>query len=897
MARNNVTIRDILAHLTFARAAKLLGSDGRRLLSSGSRGCGSEFDPARDVRFTADSLIMNVGDAEVTLSLPDTTGSLVVRCSACHGVNPACGHAAAALSTILEEKMLLGLAKPPPERIAVESLSEEDLVKRALGERSERARSERLRVTPPAGGETWGDYTVSNPSSGRSYRVSLRGWERGESFCECPDFRKNTLGTCKHILRVLDYAKRKCRRTSAVPAWEPTETEVFLNYSAPEPELRLNIPKEIPAPARRLLASYRDAVVEDISGFVKTLGKLADSGVDATVFPDALEYIQHRLFLEHMAVLSAEIRKNPAAHPLRKALLKTELLPYQLDGIAFAAGVGRAILADDMGLGKTIQGIGVAELLAREAGIRKVLVVCPASLKSQWANEIGKFSDRDARLVTGAADERVGIYGGSQFFTICNYEQTLRDRRYIADAQWDLIILDEAQRIKNWEAATTRVVGSLKSRFALALTGTPMENRLEELFTVVSFVDDRRLGPAFRFLNRHRMADEKGRVLGYRNMAELRERLKPILLRRTRDMVMRELPSRHTEILRIPPTSQQLDLHNASLRIVSHILSKSFISEMDLLRLRRALLMCRLAANGTYLVDKKKPGHSTKLAELDSLLGRLLAEEGRRIIVFSEWTTMLDLVEPILGKHGAGFVRLDGKVPQTKRQALVNRFQKGDGCAVFLSTNSGSTGLNLQAANTVVNIDLPWNPAVLEQRIARAHRMGQKRSVQVYLLVTEETLEERLLGVLDAKRDVALAALDLASTVDAVSLASGMDELKSRLELLIGRKPDAPIADELNNSDAERGANRHRVEESGGKLLAAAFEFLAELLPVSKQDEEGKTAGSIQKSGSEQSAHIRSLLDSCITKDGDGRSRFSVVLPDDAALQKFTAAIAGALQF
>ena len=892
-----VTIRDVLAHLTFARAAKFLGPNGKHLLSPGSGWCGGEFDPVRDARFTADSLIMNVGDAEVTLSLLDATGNLTVSCSECHGVNPVCDHVVAAFSTILEEKTALGLAKPPPERVAVENLSETKLVERALKERSERARAERLRVTPPEKGGTWGDYAVSNPASGRSYRVSLRGWERGESFCECPDFRKNTLGTCKHIMRVLEYAKRRCHRKSAVEAWTPTEIEVFLNYSAPEQELRLNIPKDVSATAVRLLAPYRDKAVTDIPGFVKTLRKLADAGIDATVFPDAVEYIQHRLFVNHMTSLSAEIRKDPAKHPLRKTLLKTELLPYQLDGIAFAAGIGRAILADDMGLGKTIQGIGIAELLAREAGIRKVLVVCPASLKGQWAGEIDKFSNRDARLVTGAARERAEIYGGRQFFTICNYEQTLRDRRYIADSEWDLIILDEAQRVKNWEAATTKVIGSLKSRFALAITGTPMENRLEELFTVVSFVDDRRLGPAFRFLNQHRMTDEKGHVLGYRNMAELRERLKPILLRRTRDMVMRELPERHTEILRIAPASQQLDLHNANLRVVSQILGKNFISEMDLLRLRRALLMCRLAANGTYLVDKKKPGHSTKLDELESLLERLLAEEDRKLIVFSEWTTMLDLVEPVLKKHKAGFVRLDGKVPQTKRQALVNRFQKSADCPVFLATNAGSTGLNLQAANTVVNVDLPWNPAVLEQRIARAHRMGQKRPVQVYLLVTEDTLEERLLGVLGAKRDVALAALDPDSTVDAVSMTSGMDELKSRLELLLGRKPDAPVAAEPNKSDIEGEVKRRKIEESGGKLLIAAFDFLAELLPGSGQAGEGgvhETGGGI---AAEHGAAMRTALDSCITKDEAGRFRFSVVLPDDGALKKFTAAITDALRF
>ena len=169
------------------------------------------------------------------------------------------------------------------------------------------------------------------------------------------------------------------------------------------------------------------------------------------------------------------------------------------------------------------------------------------------------------------------------------------------------------------------------------------------------------------------------------------------------------------------------------MQLVAQIVRKAFISEMDLLRLRQALLMCRMAANSTYLCNKQQPAFSSKLQRIDELFERLFAEPGRKAVVFSEWTTMLDLIEETLQRQGLDFVRLDGSVPQKKRQQLVNRFQNEPECQLFLSTNAGSTGLNLQAADTVINVDLPWNPAVLEQRIARAHRMGQKRPVQVYL--------------------------------------------------------------------------------------------------------------------------------------------------------------------
>ena len=313
-------------------------------------------------------------------------------------------------------------------------------------------------------------------------------------------------------------------------------------------------------------------------------------------------------------------------------------------------------------------------------------------------------------------------------------------------------------------------------------------------------------GPAFRFYNRYRVVDEKGKVLGYKNLDDLREKLKPLLLRRTRNQVMAELPPRTTEIRRIPPTEEQLDIHNSHMRIVQTIISKRYISEMDLLRLQKALLICRMAANSTYLVDKIPPGYSSKLVEFEHLLDQLVAEEDRKIVLFSEWTTMLNLIEPLIEERDLGYVRLDGSVPQKKRQGLIHQFQKEPNCKLFIATNAGAVGLNLQAANTVINMDLPWNPALLEQRISRAHRMGQKRPVQVFLLVTEETFEEKLLGTLSAKHALALAALDPDSKVKSVDHASGMEELKQhwRCSWEQNRLPSRTRACGLRSREAER---------------------------------------------------------------------------------------------
>ena len=908
-AQSELTLFDRLSHLTYAKACRLLGASAKQLLA---RGGAYEIDIDAQVRLSPDRLEVVLGPTSVSLELGPGALGLVSRCSQCEARsqggpksadgtrsraasrNDRCEHIAAALSLVLEEKTVLGLAAPPPERVPVGSLSESEIAERALAERQERASREKMRVRSENPKQLYCDYRVTNSASGRTHRVALRGFGVGESYCSCPDFRKNTLGTCKHILRV---EERVRRRFSAAQRRRPYRRNRYALYVAygPSRTLHLAVPdKAATSEVARIVRPMTGRAIEDLPGLVRRLARLDRLDIDVHIHPDAEELLERGLQRVRLAELVEEIRKDPEGHGLRRDLLNVELLPYQLDGIAFAVGAGRAILADDMGLGKTIQGVGVAELLRRQVGIERVLVVCPATLKAQWRSEIERFSDHSVQIVLGSAKGRAQQYASGAFFTICNYEQVLRDRGAIERVAWDLIILDEAQRIKNWEARTSRLVKSLQSTFALALTGTPLENRLDDLYSVVEFIDEHRLGPAFRFFNRHRRTNERGAVLGYEDLGDLRQALSPVLLRRTRDLVMKELPARSTELVLVEPTEQQLDLHAGHMQMVLMITRKKYISEMDLLRLQKALLMCRMSADGTALVDKIRPGHSSKLDRLEELLAGLLEEEGRKVVVFSEWTTMLDLIEERLEKivrriadrgsgdatgscsrGGPSWVRLDGKVAQKRRQMLVNRFQEDPQTRLFLTSNAGSTGLNLQAANTVVNVDLPWNPAVLEQRISRAHRMGQRRAVQVYLLVTEQTLEENLLATLSAKQDLALAVLDPDSDVEAVDMVSGVEELRERLEILLGAKPEIPAGPQERPVESRTGAKqRERIARAGGELVAAAFSFLGEVVP----------AGDSTPASREQSRRVRKQLEQCLTLDSEGRPTLTVRLPDRRSL-------------
>ncbi len=723
----------------------------------------------------------------------------------------------------------------------------------------------------------WTDYVVTNPISGKTYRVALRGTDAGQSYCGCPDFRTNHLGTCKHILHTLSKVERKFSSAKLRKPYARKNLSVRVDYKAPQ-GLMFNLPDVVDDKVQEIVDSSANHSISGLD-MMHRIQALEQAGYDVHIYPDAEEWIQRDLVQAALAKLAQDIRKNPSGHALRRKLLNCELLPYQLDGIAFAVGAGRAVLADDMGLGKTIQGIGVAELLARQVDIRRVLVVCPASLKSQWRSEINRFSDRTSQLVMGKGEERALQYGADKFFTICNYEQVMRDLVHIESVPWDLIILDEGQRIKNWESKTSQVIRSLRSPFALVLSGTPLENRLDELFTVVQFVDDCRLGPAYRFFHKHRVVDDRGKPIGYRKLDELRDALRPILLRRRRNEVAKQLPARTDETVRIKPTAEQLEINNGQLQIAAKIAAKKFLTEMDLLRLQKALMMARMSADSTFLCDKQEPEYSSKLVRLGELLEELLEDETRKIVLFSEWRTMLDRIELKLNALGCDFVRLDGQVPQKKRPAIVSRFQQDPACRLIMMTNAGSTGLNLQSANTIINVDLPWNPAILEQRIARAHRMGQKNPVHVYKLVTEETIEERLLETLASKQQLADAAIDFDSNVNSVQMQSGIADLKRRLEKILSPAHVAPI-DESQQRMVEQQTedirlHREKVSAAGGQLLGAALQLVGELV--------GNSTAAPAKP--ETVNQLTESLSACVERDAAGRPQLTISLADDNALR------------
>jgi superfamily II DNA or RNA helicase len=617
-------------------------------------------------------------------------------------------------------------------------------------------------------GETpFSDFQVINPSSKGTYRVSIRGPSVGDNYCNCPDFATNALGTCKHVEFVLGKLERKRHaREMLRQGFHPPYSEVVLQYGSRR-AVKFRAGSECPPKLLVLAAEYFDdqrlLKPEAFNTFETFLTDANKLGHDLRVYDDVLGFVAElRDRQRRQEQLAARFSRGIHSAELNK-LLKVPLYDYQREGALFAARAGRSLIGDEMGLGKTIQAIAAAEIMSRQFGVERALVVCPTSLKHQWEREISRFTDREATVIGGLRAQREQQFKANCFFKITNYDTVHRDLDLIAQWSPDLVILDEAQRIKNWNTRTARSVKKLNSTYAIVLTGTPLENRLEELVSIVEFVDRHRLGPTYKFLADHQVHDEDGKVVGYRDLDTIGKTLSPILIRRQKSQVLSQLPHRLDKNFFVPMTPEQQRHHDENREIVARIVAKwrrfRFLSEADKQRLMIALQNMRMSCDSTYLLDKETD-FGVKADELATLLDEILEQKNTKVVVFSQWLRMHELLEWRLKKRKFEHVMFNGSLDGGERRTAIDRFREDDHCRAFLATDAGGVGLNLQHASVVVNMDLPWNPAVLEQRIGRVHRLGQSQPVRVVNFVSQGTIEEGMLSVLKFKKSLFAGALD-----------------------------------------------------------------------------------------------------------------------------------------
>ena len=449
--------------------------------------------------------------------------------------------------------------------------------------------------------------------------------------------------------------------------------------------------------------------------------------------------------LDRLAPLIAGFDHLPAA-----ALpddLTAVLRPYQRQGVDWLsflrdAGLG-GVLADDMGLGKTLQ--------AMAAFGGRTLVVAPTSVLFNWQAELARFRPSlNVCLYHGAGR----ALDPAAHVTLTSYAILRLDGERLRAQDWRTVVLDEAQAIKNPDSQTARAAYALPAAFRLALTGTPVENRLEELWSLMHFTNRGLLGGRADFADRHARPIADGQAGA---AAALRQRVRPFLLRRLKQDVAPELPPRTDAVLRVSLDDGERAVYDA----VRATTQKEIVALMDagggVMKALEALLRLRQAACHPGLVPGQTAATSSKIEALLDALGTAVAEN-HKALVFSQWTSLLDLIEPALAEAEVPFVRLDGTTRD--RGEVVRRFQADGGPPVMLvSLKAGGSGLNLTAADHVFICDPWWNPAVEAQAADRTHRIGQTRPVFVYRLIAADTVEERILALQDSKRALMDAAL------------------------------------------------------------------------------------------------------------------------------------------
>jgi hypothetical protein len=658
----------------------------------------------------------------------------------------------------------------------------EGMIKRVMEERLEKAKNAKYRIE--FGDNIYGEHILTN-EKGVKYRITLRDFENETGYIDCMDLRTNKLGTTKHIMFAFKELKSRKNLYNSLGKSYPF-VEIYLD-PLNDYKITWYYPHALDSDIEILIAKYfgnekvfPDEKTLEFLGFIREAGRYKQ----ILIRPEVLEKVEK-------AYNQKALEEIKQTHQIDFSLIKAELFPYQKEGIEFAVFREGAIIADDMGLGKTVQAIGTAVIKKEIFDFKRTLVICPASLKEQWKNEIERFSNEQAVIVEGLPQEREQIYRKSTaYFLILNYETVLRDSVAINKYQTDFIILDEAQRIKNYATKTADAIKSLNKTHSLVITGTPIENKLIDLYSIVGFIDPYFLAPLWEFSYQHCLFDDKmkNKITGYYNLTELKERLQSTLIRREKRNVLEELPNISELDVPVEMHPRQADYHSSYARGIASILAKKFITPFDMQKLMLLLSKMRMVCDSTNLVDYET-NYSPKLDELKDILFEKLDinTNGKKVIIFSEWVRMNNIIGKMLRENNVGFAELSGKIPVKHRGKLIQKFEENQDCKVFLSTEAGGSGLNLQVADTVINFELPWNPAKKNQRLGRIDRLGQESSnLTVISFITRNSIEERIASGLVLKQNLFDGVLDTESETDVVDFSEkGRSQFLKQLESVI----------------------------------------------------------------------------------------------------------------
>lgn len=428
--------------------------------------------------------------------------------------------------------------------------------------------------------------------------------------------------------------------------------------------------------------------------------------------------------------------------------LRVELRPFQRVGASFLAEVGRGLLADDMGLGKTIMSTSAA----LKVGAERVLVLCPATLKGNWIRELSeRFDGLNIIHIHGDKKERASAWNASEVegfrgFVVANYELLIHDWDTMP-RQWDCIIADEVTRIKNWKAQKTKNMKKLKATHRFGLSGTPIENNLSELHSIMDWIEPGLLGAGYLFVQEYVEKDQFGRHVGYKNLDRVQSRISLYYLRRKKEDVLEELPPKVSHPVFVELSAKERAEYNRlSGDFESWIRREARPVYANALE---RLIRLKQYVDHPKLLDKQEA--SSKMTELQSILDEL---DGHKVVVFTQFVPMAEILAGEL-LHGRAFMMTGKHTPIPRRQPIVDEFGAVEGSALLVMSEIGAHGLNITAADYIIHYDYPWNPAVLRQREDRLHRMGQRQTVNVIYLKAAQTIDEYIWDVLYGKEQFA----------------------------------------------------------------------------------------------------------------------------------------------
>ena len=476
----------------------------------------------------------------------------------------------------------------------------------------------------------------------------------------------------------------------------------------------------------------------------------------------------------------ARFREAEALKPVLPATLQADLRDYQHEGFEWLSrlahwGVG-ACLADDMGLGKTIQALA---LLINRAPAGPSLVLAPTSVCLNWESETHRFAPTLNTRIFGTGNRKAFVESLQPFdLVICSYTLFQQEAELLNSVRWETAVLDEAQAIKNMATKRSQAAMHINAGFRIATTGTPVENRLDELWNLFRFLNPGLLGSHKTFTERFATPIERDRDKPARTL--LKKLIRPFILRRTKSQVLQELPPRTDIVHRVELSGEEAAFYEALRRKALDNLSGGAegqgVGERQI-RILAEIMRLRRACCNPQLVLPECNISSSKLTAFLEIVDEL-RENGHRALVFSQFVDHLSILRKELDKDNITYQYLDGSTPTKERQERVKAFQSGQGELFLISLKAGGVGLNLTAADYVIHMDPWWNPAVEDQASDRAHRIGQLRPVTVYRLVAANTIEEKIVALHGQKRDLADSLLEGTETAARVSADDLLDLLR-----------------------------------------------------------------------------------------------------------------------